>query len=73
MHTKIKRRKILFIFNMWVGRLEVMTVLVLFQPELLRTLLQSRPRLPRSLTTKITPHAARHTPEHPRDPDADIT
>jgi trk system potassium uptake protein TrkH len=39
--------KLLFIFNMWVGRLEVMTVLVLFQPEVIRTVLQARPRLPR--------------------------
>jgi trk system potassium uptake protein TrkH len=38
--------KMLFIFNMWVGRLEVMTVLVLFQPEILRSLVRSRPRLP---------------------------
>ena len=32
--------KLLFIFNMWVGRLEVMTVLILFHPDLLRTLLR---------------------------------
>ncbi|MEM8886099.1 MAG: TrkH family potassium uptake protein [Planctomycetota bacterium] len=36
--------KILFIFNMWVGRLEVMTVLVLLHPELLRTLFRYRPK-----------------------------
>ena len=36
----------LFIFNMWVGRLEVMTVLVLFQPEILRTLLRAPRRMP---------------------------
>jgi len=34
--------KLLFVFNMWVGRLEVMTVLVLFHPEVLRTVLQRR-------------------------------
>jgi len=38
--------RMLFIFDMWVGRLEVMTVLVLFQPEILRSLVRSRPRLP---------------------------
>jgi len=32
--------KLLFVFNMWVGRLEVMTVLILFHPDLLRTLLR---------------------------------
>ncbi|MHC4960111.1 MAG: TrkH family potassium uptake protein [Planctomycetota bacterium] len=36
--------KILFIFNMWVGRLEVLAVFVLFHPDLLRTLFQSRDR-----------------------------
>ena len=36
--------KILFIFNMWVGRLEVMTVLVLLHPEVLRTLFLDRRR-----------------------------
>ncbi|MHC4931791.1 MAG: TrkH family potassium uptake protein [Planctomycetota bacterium] len=34
--------KILFILSMWVGRLEVMTVLILFHPELMRTLFQKR-------------------------------
>ena len=29
--------KLLFIFAMWVGRLEVMTVLVLLHPEVIRT------------------------------------
>jgi trk system potassium uptake protein TrkH len=32
--------KILLIFNMWVGRLEVLTVLVMFHPEGLRSLLR---------------------------------
>ena len=32
--------KLLFILNMWVGRLEVMTVLVLFHPDVLRTLIR---------------------------------
>ena len=36
--------KVLFIFNMWVGRLEVMTVLVLLHPEVLRTLFRNRRR-----------------------------
>lgn len=30
--------KILFFFTMWIGRLEVMTVLILFHPDLLHTL-----------------------------------
>jgi trk system potassium uptake protein TrkH len=34
--------KLLFIFSMWVGRLEVMTVLVLLHPEVIRTALRSR-------------------------------
>ncbi|MHC4732085.1 MAG: TrkH family potassium uptake protein [Planctomycetota bacterium] len=32
--------KLLFIFSMWVGRLEVMTVLVLLHPEVIRTALR---------------------------------
>jgi trk system potassium uptake protein TrkH len=36
--------KILFIINMWVGRLEVMTVLVLFHPDVLRMILAERKR-----------------------------
>jgi len=32
--------KLLFLFTMWVGRLEVMTVLVLFHPDMLRTVAQ---------------------------------
>jgi len=51
--------KILFIFNMWVGRLEVMTVLVLFQPGLLRTLLRSRPRLHRKPAGRSSVHPER--------------
>jgi trk system potassium uptake protein TrkH len=32
--------KLILFFNMWIGRLEVMTVLILFHPDLLRTLLR---------------------------------
>ena len=32
--------KIIFIFAMWIGRLEVMTVLILLHPDVLRTLFQ---------------------------------
>jgi trk system potassium uptake protein TrkH len=35
--------KLIFILNMWVGRLEVMTVLVLMHPEVMRTIF-TRPR-----------------------------
>jgi len=38
--------KILFIFAMWVGRLEVMAVFVLFHPDLLRTIFQKRAMQP---------------------------
>jgi trk system potassium uptake protein TrkH len=34
--------KVLFIFAMWVGRLEVMAVFVLFHPDLLRSIFQKR-------------------------------
>ena len=32
--------KLILFFNMWIGRLEVMTVLILFHPDLLRTVLR---------------------------------
>ena len=35
--------KLLFIFAMWVGRLEVLAVFVLFHPDLLRLLTQPHP------------------------------
>jgi len=36
--------KVLFVLTMWVGRLEVMTVLVILHPEVLRTLFEKRRR-----------------------------
>jgi trk/ktr system potassium uptake protein len=54
--------KILFIINMWVGRLEVMTVLVLFHPEVLRMILAGR-RKP-----KVT--AAKKNGRTPKSPPA---
>jgi len=38
--------KLLFTFNMWVGRLEVLAVFVIFHPEVLRSLFQRRPSRP---------------------------
>jgi trk system potassium uptake protein TrkH len=53
--------KLLFLFNMWVGRLEVMTVLVLFHPDVARGLFARRRR------------PAPPSPEKNEPPDLDVS
>jgi Trk-type K+ transport system membrane component len=38
--------RVILIFAMWIGRLEVMTVLILLHPDVLRTLFQPHRRPP---------------------------